>query len=409
MKRDYYEILSVTRSATIEEVKKSYRKLALQYHPDRNPDNKDAEEKFKEATEAYEVLSDTDKRARYDRFGHEGVRANDFGHYQNANDIFSHFADIFGGMGASSPMGSIFDQFFGGGQQQRSPNAPERGADLQIPLQLTLEEIAIGVEKTLKVRHLATCATCSGTGAKAGTAVDTCATCHGSGQIRQVRSMGFGQFVNVTVCPTCQGAGRTIRERCDVCRGEGRVQEEATLKVNIPAGVNEGNYLTLSGQGHAGRRGGPTGNVLVVIQELPHDTFLRDGDDVVLDLEITVPQALLGAEVEVPTLTGHSILTIESGTQAGTLLRMRGKGIQHLSHSGKGDQLVRIQIAMPDKLAREERELLEQLATMEHFRSPDSKSSASTKSNAASKSKGKDKKKATAEEGIFDNIRSMFS
>ena len=398
MKRDYYEILSVTKTATIDEIKKSYRKLALQYHPDRNPDNKEAEEKFKEATEAYEVLSDGDKRARYDRFGHEGVRSGDFGHYQNANDIFSHFADIFGGMGG----GSIFDQFFGGGQQ-RNPNAPERGADLQVPLGLTLEEIAVGVEKTIKVRHLKTCAACHGSGAKAGTAVDTCPTCHGSGQIRQVRSMGFGQFVNVTVCPTCQGAGRTIRERCDVCHGDGRAQEETTLKVNIPAGVNEGNYLTLSGQGHAGRRGGPAGNVLVVIQELPHDLFLRDGDDVVFDLEITVPQALLGAEVEVPTLSGHSVLTIESGTQAGTLLKMRGKGIQHLSHSGKGDQLVRIQIATPDKLTKEERELLERLATMEHFR-------AAVRTEEPQKAKTKSqKKKAMAEEGMFDSIRSIFS
>ncbi len=400
MKRDYYEILSVTRSASIDEIKKSYRKLALQFHPDRNPDNKEAEEKFKEATEAYEVLSDGDKRARYDRFGHEGVRATDFGHYQNANDIFSHFADIFSGMGG----GNIFEQFFSGGQS-RNPNAPERGADLQVPMALTLEEIAVGVEKKIKVRHLVTCSTCLGTGAKAGTAIETCQTCHGSGQVRQVRSMGFGQFVNVTVCPTCHGAGQIIRERCDVCQGEGRVQEEITLKVNIPAGVSEGNYLTLAGQGHAGRRGGPAGNVLVVVQELPHNRFLRDGDDVVLDLEITVPQALLGAEVEVPTLGGHSLLTIQSGTQAGTLLRMRGKGIQHLSHGGRGDELVRIQIATPDTLTKEERDLLERLSKLEHFRV----ASPNTSEAPVKEKSRKNRKKAMASEGMFENIRSIFT
>ncbi|HET6401145.1 MAG TPA: molecular chaperone DnaJ [Candidatus Kapabacteria bacterium] len=406
MKRDYYEVLEVSRSAPIDEIKKSYRKLAMQFHPDRNPDNKEAEEKFKEATEAYEVLSDGDKRARYDRFGHQGVKATDFGHYQSTNDIFSHFADIFGAMGG----GGIFDQFFGGGAS-RNPNAPERGADIQIPIALTLEEIADGVEKKIKVRHLKTCATCSGTGAKAGTAVETCPTCHGSGQIRQVRSMGFGQFVNVTVCPTCQGSGRRVTERCEVCHGEGRTQEETTLKVNIPAGVTEGNYLTLSGQGHAGARGGPPGNVFVVVQELPHDLFVRDGDDVVFDLEITVPQALLGAEVEVPTLGGHSLLKIQPGTQAGALLRMRGKGIQHLAHSGKGDELVRIQIAIPDKLTKEERELLERLAKLDHFRGAGDDRS-STPPPPAPKGKGKSKKNresAMADAGLFENIRSIFT
>ena len=394
MKRDYYEVLGVERSATIEEVKKSYRKLALQYHPDRNPDDKASEEKFKEATEAYEVLSDTDKRTRYDRFGHEGVRNSDFGHYQNANDIFSHFADIFGGGGG------IFEQFFGGGAS-RNPNAPERGNDIQISLQLTLEEIATGVEKTIKVRHLKTCVTCSGTGAKNGTAVETCLTCQGSGQIRQVRSMGFGQFVNVTVCPTCQGTGRSIKERCDVCHGEGSVQEESTLKVNIPAGVSEGNYLTLTGQGHAGRRGGPAGSALVVIHEKEHDLFVRDGDDVVLDLEITFPQASLGAEVEVPTLTGHSILKIQAGTQSGTLLRMRDKGIQHLNRNGKGDQLVRIQIVTPAKLTKEEKKLLEQLSRLDHFKGSASSSTKDDKSTEPAA--------ASEEAGLFENIKSIFS
>jgi molecular chaperone DnaJ len=394
MKRDYYEVLGVARAASVDEVKKAYRKLALQFHPDRNPDNKEAEDKFKEATEAYEVLSDGDKRARYDRFGHEGVRSNDFGHYQNANDIFSHFADIFGGMGG----GGIFDQFFGGGAQ-RNPSAPERGADIQIPLGLTLEEIAAGVEKTIKVRHLKTCSFCSGTGAEAGTAVDTCRTCQGSGQVRQVRSMGFGQFVNVTVCPTCQGRGQSIREVCKVCKGDGRVQEESLLKVNVPAGVSEGNYLTLSRQGQAGRRGGPAGDALVVIQEIAHDLFIRDGDDVVFDLEITVPQSLLGAEVEVPTLTGHSLLKIQAGTSAGSVLRMRNKGIKHLAHSGTGDQLVRIQIATPSKLTKEERGLLEKLAKLEHFRDKSMPSSNKSESSQAE----------PVGEGLFESIKGMFA
>ncbi len=400
MKRDYYEILGVEKTASVEEVKKSYRKLAMQYHPDRNPDDKESEEKFKEATEAYEVLSDGDKRARYDRFGHQGVKQGaDFGQYSNANDIFSHFADIFGGMGG----GSIFEQFFGGGGNSRNPNGPERGADLQIPLPLAMEEIATGIEKKIKVRHLKTCTTCAGSGAKSGTAVETCSTCHGAGQVRQVRSMGFGQFVNVTACPTCQGTGQSIRERCEICQGEGRTLEESTLKVTIPAGVSEGNYLTLSGQGHAGRRGGPAGNVLVVIQEKEHEQFIRDGDDVVLDLEISFPQASLGAEVEVPTLTGHSLLKIQSGTQSGTLLRMRDKGIPHLNRGGKGDELVRVQIVTPTKLTKEEKALLDQLSKLDHF-----KTSVKTKTKTDSSSE-EPEAAMTDDPGLFSNIRSMFS
>jgi molecular chaperone DnaJ len=393
MKRDYYEILGVERNAAVEEIKKQYRKLALQFHPDRNPDDAVAEENFKEATEAYEVLSDVDKRARYDRFGHQGVKNTDFGHYQNANDIFSHFADIFGGMGG----GSMFEQFFGGGAQ-RAPDAPERGADIQMRISLTLEEIAHGVEKTVRVRHLKTCSECRGSGAKVGTSVDTCPTCSGIGQVRQVRSMGFGQFVNVTTCPTCRGAGRIVRERCPVCSGEGRVQEESTLKVNIPAGVSEGNYLTLEGQGHAGKRGGPSGHAIVIISESEHEDFVRDGDDVILDLEITFPQAALGAEVEVRTLYGHSLLKIAAGTQSGTLLRMREKGIPHLNRGGKGDQLVRVQVVTPKKLTKEERALLEKLSSTQHF-----------KSGPVEKSDSGDLEKAEIDEGFLGNLRSMFN
>jgi molecular chaperone DnaJ len=401
MKRDYYEILGVEKNASVDEVKKSYRKLAMQYHPDKNPDNKEAEEKFKEATEAYEVLSDTDKRARYDRFGHQGVKQTDYGHYQNTEDIFSHFSDIFSGMGGG---GSIFDSFFGGGGQQRGPAGPERGADIQIRLDLTLEEIATGVEKTIKVRHYRKCGTCNATGAKPGTLVSVCSTCNGAGQVRQVRSMGFGQFVNVGPCPTCNGAGTIIKEKCPTCVGEGRVQEESTLKVKIPAGVSDGNYLTMSGQGHVGRRGGSAGDAIVVIEELDHKVFVREGDDVILDLDVTFPQAALGAEVEVPTLGGRALLKIQSGIRSGTILRMREKGIQHLNRNGKGDELVRVNIVMPTKITKEERALIEKLAEEENFRAPGSL--------GEKKKHGKNKApKGQKEEeaGIFDGIKSMFS
>ncbi|HYM21225.1 MAG TPA: molecular chaperone DnaJ [Candidatus Kapabacteria bacterium] len=397
MKKDYYEVLGVAKGAPEDEIKKSYRKLAMQFHPDRNPGNSEAEEKFKEATEAYEVLSDTDKRARYDRFGHQGMRSNDFGHYQNTEDIFSHFSDIFGGMSG----GSIFDQFFGGGGM-RTQSGPERGSDIQIRLPLTLEEIAVGVEKTIKVRHFRKCSTCSGSGAKAGTTVQTCGTCGGSGQVRQVRSMGFGQFVNVGPCPTCNGSGTIIKEKCPVCVGEGRVQEESTLKVKIPAGVSDGNYLTLSSQGHAGRRGGPAGDAIVVIEELEHDIFVRDGDDVILDLDITFPQAALGAEVEVPTLSGRALLKVQGGIRSGTILRMREKGIQHLNRSGKGDQLVRVHIVTPTKITKTERELIEKLSQEDNFKG-------SVRKPEEKKSKRPRSKTTNEQAGIFDGIKSMFS
>lgn len=392
MKRDYYEVLGVERSASVDEIKKAYRKLAMQYHPDRNPDDHEAEDKFKEATEAYEVLSDQDKRSRYDRFGHQGVKNSDYHHYSNVNDIFSQFSDIFGG-------GSIFDQFFGGGfAQQRGPNGAERGADVQMKVDLTLEEIATGVEKTIKLRHLKTCKTCSGSGAKDPSSVETCKTCSGLGQVRQVRSMGFGQFVNVATCPTCQGEGRTVKERCSDCRGDGRIQEEDTVKVKIPAGVSEGNYITLSGQGHAGRRGGPSGDAFVVIDELEHEIFVREGDDVLLDLDITFPQAALGTEIEVPTLTGASLLKIQAGTQSGTLLRMRDKGIQHLNRSGKGDEIVRVQVVTPTRLSKDEKRLLQELSRQEHFKGPEEAGGSTARERVERE-----------ESGIFGNIKEMFS
>lgn len=392
MKRDYYEILGVEKNAGTDEIKKSYRKLAMQFHPDRNPDDHTAEDKFKEATEAYEVLSDETKRARYDRFGHQGVKQGDYHQYSNVNDIFSQFSDIFGG-------GSIFDSFFGGGgfNQQRGGTVVERGSDVQIKTGLTLEEIATGAEKMVKVKHLRTCNTCSGSGAKDPSAVETCKTCSGLGQVRQVRSMGFGQFVNVTACPACHGEGKTVKEKCSDCRGEGSVQQEDTVKVKIPAGVSDGNYLTLSGQGNAGRRGGPNGDAFVVVEEIEHDIFVREGDDVVLELEITFPQAALGAEIEVPTLTGSSLLKIQAGTQSGTLLRMRDKGIQHLSRPGKGDQIVQVQIVTPKKLSKEEKRMLQDLARQEHFRGADTATPGVTK------------EREEEEASVLDNLKSIFS
>jgi len=396
MKQDYYEVLGVEKGASEDDIKKAYRKMAMQYHPDRNQGDKEAEEKFKVAAEAYEVLSDADKRARYDRFGHQGMRSNDYHQYSNANDVFSQFSDIFSGFSGG---GSIFDSFFGGGQQQRQAG-PERGADIQLRIPLKLEEIAVGVEKTVKVKHYRRCGTCSGTGAKGTGGVQSCTTCSGQGQVRQVRSMGFGQFVNVTTCPSCQGAGTTIKDKCTACAGEGRLQEESTLKVKIPAGVNDGNYLTLQSQGHVGRRGGAAGDALVVIQELEHEVFIRDGDDVILDLDLTFPQAALGGEIQVPTLTGQALLKIHSGTKAGQILRMRDKGIQHLNRNSKGDQLVRINIVTPTKLTKEEKALIEKLSGMEHFKKSQGQ---------FHKAENTDSEPHAEESGIFENLKNMFS
>ena len=298
MKRDYYEILSVTRSASIDEIKKSYRKLAMEFHPDRNPDNKEAEEKFKEATEAYEVLSDTDKRARYDRFGHEGVRANRLWTLSKHERYFLPFCRYFWRHGRRKYFRAVLWRW--PKQEPECAGARRRSANSDFTYARRNCE---GVEKKIKVRHLVTCATCAGTGAKAGTSPETCQTCHGAGQVRQVRSMGFGQFVNVTVCPTCQGTGQTIRERCDrLPRRWPRARRNHAFCKNSRRASAKEIISRCPDRDTPGRRGGPAGNALVVIQELPHEQFLRDGDDVVLDLEITVPQALLGAEIEVPTL-----------------------------------------------------------------------------------------------------------
>ena len=376
-KRDYYEVLGVSRNANQEEIKKAYRKAALKYHPDRNPNNKEAEENFKEAAQAYEILSDDDKRHRYDQFGHEGMRPGaDFHGYTNVNDIFSNFSDIFGsGIG-----GSIFEEVFSGGrgQSRRRRETGSPGSDLKIRLKLSLEEIATGIEKKLKVKRWKACDICNGTGAKAGSAKTTCPVCNGTGEVRQVSRSVFGQFVNISTCSNCGGEGHIIKERCQTCGGEGRVQGETTIKVSVPAGVSEGNYIPLHGQGNAGQRGGQPGDIIVIIEEEPHKIFTRAGDDVVLDLLISFSEAALGNDVEIPTLAGRARLKIEPGTQSGKILRMRDKGIPHLNGYGRGDQLVRVNVWVPSRLSKEDRELLKGLEKNENFKPKEGDKSANS-------------------------------
>ena len=360
-KRDYYEILRINRNATKDEIKKAYRKLAMQYHPDRNPDDKEAEEKFKEAAEAYEILSHDDKRNNYDRFGHEGVRGSTFGSegFSSVNDIFSHFSDIFGGS-------SIFDEFFGGSQRGRTRRrgSGTPGSDMRVTLKLTLEEIATGISKKIKIKKQVKCNDCNGTGAQAGTSLKTCPVCNGAGEVKTVSRSVFGQFVNITACHNCNGEGQVVDSPCRKCSGDGRVQDETTINIEVPAGVQDGNYMTLRGEGNSGKRGGQSGDIIVVFQELPHDNFIRENDDIIYNLFVTFPQAALGAEVEVPTLTGKAMLKVDPGTQPGKMLKMKGKGIRHLNYSGSGDQIVRINVAIPQKLNSKEKEIIKKLSEM---------------------------------------------
>lgn len=365
-KRDFYEILGVARSASTDEIKKAYRQMAMKFHPDRNPGNKDAEERFKEAAEAYEVLGDPDKRQRYDQFGHDGLRGTNYRDFTDINDVFSTFGDIFGG----GIGGSIFEEVFGGGGQRtrrRQAQHGQPGSDLKVRLPLSLEEIAIGVEKKIKVRRQKKCDVCNGSGAKSSSGKSVCPQCNGSGELRQVSRSMFGQFVNITACPTCEGEGRIIKEPCLSCHGEGRVQGESTIKVTVPAGVSEGNYIPLQGQGNAGRRGGPAGDLIVAIEEEPHQHFKRNGDDIIYDLYVSFPNAALGGQVEIPTLTGKAKLTVDPGTPSGRLLRMRERGIPHLNGYGRGDQLVRVNVWVPSRLTQKEKELLKELSAMEHM------------------------------------------
>lgn len=391
-KRDYYEVLSVTRTSTSEEIKTSYRKLAMIHHPDKNPGNADAEEKFKELAEAYEVLSDPNKRARYDQFGHQGVNGPGGAHgFSDINDIFSQFGDIFGGFSSRSGRGggSIFDEFFGGGSGNAGRQQNNTGSDLKITVKLTLEEIAEGVDKTLKVKKYKGCVSCESTGAKAGSGFSKCTQCNGSGELRHVTRSMFGQFVNVTMCNQCNGEGRIVKEKCPDCHGEGRVKSESTIKVSIPAGVEEGNYIPLRGQGNSGLRGGSAGNLLVFIEEEKHEDFIREEDNIIYNLDVSITDAVLGVDVVVPTLGGKAKLTVEPGTQSGKKLRMKNKGIKNLNGHGRGDQIVIVNIHIPSKVNSKEKELLRELNKSENFM---------PKASKAHKSKKKEEK------GFFDKV-----
>lgn len=367
--RDYYEILGVDRSADAKEIKRAYRKLAMEYHPDRNPDDDEAEARFKEAAEAYEVLSDDQKRARYDRFGHAGVQGNGAGGgagFRDINDIFDHFGDIFGG-GAG---GTIFEEMFGGGGRRRSRRSSpgRRGGDLRITMPLTLEEISEGAEKKIKVRKYVGCEDCDSTGSDKGReGYVMCQQCQGTGEVRQVTNSVFGQFVNVQACPRCNGEGYAVQDACSTCQGDGRVKGEETIEINVPAGVMEGNYLTMRGYGNAGLRGGPAGELRVEIKEEPHEHFTRDGLDIYHELFISFPEAALGTEVEVPTLKGRARLQVDPGIQSGKILRMRDRGLPEINGSRRGDQLVRVRVWTPQKLSDEEERTLNELQGSESF------------------------------------------
>ena len=385
-KRDYYEILGVSKGSSADEIKKAYRKVAMQYHPDRNPGDKAAEEKFKEAAEAYEILSDTDKKAQYDRYGHAGVTGNGRGGHHpggmNMEDIFSQFGDIFGD--------DLFGSFFGGtGGRQRSGQRSRgiRGSNLRIKLKLTYEEIAKGVTKNIKVKKYVPCNTCSGSGAKDKGSVQNCSTCGGSGQVRRVQNTFLGQMQTVTTCPTCNGEGTTITAKCGTCKGEGRVFAEETVSIEIPAGVQEGMQLTLSGRGNAGERGGMAGDLIILIEEEQHKELQRDGLNVAYELHISFTDAVFGTQVEVPTIDGRAKIKIPAGTQGGKIFRLKGKGFPAVNSYGKGDQLIHVSVWTPQNVTAEEKAMLEKLSQSNNFKPHPDKS----------------------EKGFFDKVRDMFS
>lgn len=357
-KRDYYEVLGVSRGASAEEIKKAYRKLALKYHPDRNPGDASAEEKFKEAAEAYDVLSNDEKRARYDRFGHAGMGGaasgggGGFGGGMNMEDIFSHFGDIFGGRG-----GGGFSDFFGGGGRSQS----NRGSNLRIKLKLNYAEIANGVTKKIKVKKYVGCTTCGQSGAKDRNSVQTCQTCGGSGQVRRVTNTFMGQMQTVSPCHTCEGQGSTISSKCTACKGEGRVYGEETITIDIPAGVQDGMQLSMSGRGNIGIRGGAPGDLIILIEEEKHAELTRDGNDVQYVLSLSFPDAVFGTQVEVPTIDGRAKIKIPAGTQSGKIFRLKGKGFPDINGYSRGDQLVLVKIWTPINLTDEERAAIEVL------------------------------------------------
>lgn len=390
-KKDFYEILGVSKSSSQDEIKKAYRKVAMQYHPDRNPGDKAAEEKFKEAAEAYEILSDADKRSQYDRFGHQafspGNRAGGGGYNggsMNMDDIFSQFGDIFGD---DSPFGS----FFGGGGGRRSSGGGRargtRGSNLRVKIKLNYEEIAKGAQKTIKVKKYVSCTTCSGSGARDKNSVQTCNTCGGSGQVRKVQNTFLGQMQTVTTCPTCNGEGSTVTHKCTACKGDGRIYGEETVTIDIPAGVQEGMQLSLSGKGNAGERGGAPGDLIVLIEEEAHPQLHRDGLNVAFDLHISIPDAVFGTQIEVPTIDGRAKIKIPPGTQSGKIFRLKGKGFPNVNSYEKGDQLIQVNVWTPQHVSAAEKEMLEKLQQSENFQPKPDKN----------------------DKSFFDKVREMFS
>lgn len=348
--RDYYEVLGVPKNASNEDLKSAFRRLARQYHPDVNSEP-DAEERFKEINEAYAVLSDSERRAAYDRYGHAGVRGP--GGTTDFTVDFSDFADIFGDLFGFGGFGRT---------SRRTRNAPRRGADLQYRLELSFEEAVFGVEKEIEITRDEVCATCQGSGAESGTSPVRCSTCNGNGEVRQVRQTILGSMVQVSTCPTCNGSGETIASPCHTCQGRGLERRTRKKVVNIPAGVDNGTQIRLAGEGQPGVNGGPNGSLYVAVQVKSHKFFRRRDNDVLLDLDINIAQATLGAEVEIPTVDGKATLKIPGGTQPGKVLRMRGKGVPHLRSNGRGDQLVIVNVEIPTRLTNEQRRLFEQLA-----------------------------------------------
>lgn len=381
-KRDYYEILDIPRAASADEIKKAYRKMALKYHPDKNPDDPTSEGKFKEAAEAYEVLSDADKRQRYDRYGHDGVKGMPGGgHNMTMDDIFSNFGDIFG-----DAFGGAFNDAFGFGTRGRTRRRVNRGTNLRVKVKLTLEEISTGVEKKIKVNKYVACDQCNGTGAEKGASMNTCPTCHGSGQVTRVTSTFLGQMQTTSTCPTCDGEGTVIGTKCNKCFGNGIIKGEEIISVRIPAGVADGMQLSMSGKGNAAARGGIAGDLLILVEEHEHENFTRDGNNLIYEHFVSIPDAALGASVDIPTLDGKARIKIEAGTQSGKILRLKGKGLPDLNGYGRGDLLVNLSVWTPKNLTHEELQIIEKLRDSENFKPNPSK---------------KDK-------GFFDRMKDIF-
>ena len=355
-KRDYYEVLGVSRGASEDEIKKAYKKMARKYHPDLNPGDKTAEEKFKEVNEAYEVLSDADKKARYDQYGHAGVDPN-FG--------AGGFGGGFDGSFDFGDLGDIFGSFFGGGfssAQRRNPNAPQRGESIRMSIAISFEEAAFGCEKAVTVERYETCDTCHGNGCAPGTSPEVCPDCHGTGTVQVRRQTPMGVFATSSPCPKCGGKGRIIHQPCKDCRGSGMVRKKKTIQASIPAGIDNGQTISIRGQGNAGKNGGPAGDLLITITVRPHELFRREGTSVLCEAPITFTQAVLGAELEIPTIDGKVKYTLPEGTQSGTTFRLKGKGIPSINGRGRGDQYVTVYIETPKNLNKEQKEALKKFA-----------------------------------------------